>query len=219
VTFIVAPDGTIADVDTSVNVNTHAADILKRLDTLKLKADTNTSANQKVAVDAPVTAFTLPDVKGQNTTIGNWNAENTKATVLLWVSVQCPVSNAYNTRMAQIANEYKAKGVRVFGINSNRAEAPAQIAQHATENNLGFPILKDANNVIADRFTAQVTPEAYIIDDKGVLRYHGRIDDSQNASDIKSRDLNAALDAVLAGQDVPNKKTRAFGCAIKRVNG
>jgi hypothetical protein len=63
-----------------------------------------------------------------------------------------------------------------------------------------------------------VTPEVYVLDKDGMLRYHGRIDDSQDPTGVKSQDLRAALDAVLAGKPVPNPQTRAFGCTIKRVN-
>ena len=93
----------------------------------------------------------------------------------------------------------------------------SDIAAHADKNALGFPVLKDANNQIADRFEAKVTPEAYVLDGKGILVYHGAIDDAQNEGRIGNRYLAAALDAVLAGQPVPAKTSKAVGCMIKRA--
>src|SRR5207237_725514 len=68
---------------------------------------------------------------------------------------------------------------------------------------------------LARRLGATVTPEAVLLDDKGVLRYRGRIDDQRDATRVKSRELAAALDAVLAGQKVARAETQPFGCAIQ----
>lgn len=81
----------------------------------------------------------------------------------------------------------------------------------------GFPVYKDLNNVVADRFGAQATPETFVIDSAGVIRYHGSIDDSRNEARVKFRGLRGALDAVLAGKQPEVPETRAFGCSIKRV--
>src|SRR5205085_7144414 len=72
-------------------------------------------------------------------------------------------------------------------------------------------------NVVADRFGATVTPESYVIDSSGTIRYHGQIDDSRNEARIRTPGLRMALDAVLAGKPVTVQETKAFGCTIKRV--
>ena len=71
--------------------------------------------------------------------------------------------------------------------------------------------------MIADAYGAQVTPQVYLIDPAGIVRYQGRIGDSRNPQAIKSQDLRAALDAVLTGDTVATPSTKAFGCAINRV--
>lgn len=224
VSFIIAPDGTIAAVDQNVKPLTHAQDLLKQIDALKPKlqvetrAAAQTSPPTKVEIDKPVASFSLANYDGKNTTVGDWDANGTKATVVMFVSKQCPISNGYNERMVNLAKTYSARGVRFVGINSNKAETPEEIAAHAKEHGFPFPVLKDSGNVLADRFDAQVTPEAYVIDSKGVLRYHGRIDNSLKQAEVKTRDLQAALDSVLAGRSVADKKTTAFGCSIKRVD-
>ena len=140
-----------------------------------------------------------------------------RPTVLLFIAVQCPVSNAYNERMAKLAEDYKAKGIAVVGINSNVAEDAAAVKAHATEHKLSFPILKDPGNKIADRLGAAVTPEAYFLDANNKLVYHGRIDNSRNAAQVESNDLRNALDAALAGKAVEKTEAKAFGCSIKRA--
>ena len=168
-----------------------------------------------VAIGDKLEPFKLDDANGKTVDLGG--LQGRKAVVLMFISVQCPVSNAYNDRMAALAREYAAKGVAFVAINSNREESPAEIAGHAARHGFGFPVLKDVGNVQADRFGAQVTPEIYVYDPSWVLRYHGRIDDDRSGAAIKSQDLRNALDALLGARAVPVAETKAFGCTIKRV--
>ena len=84
---------------------------------------------------------------------------------------------------------------------------------------MGFPfaVYKDPDNVLADRFDAQVTPESFVIDNNGVIGYHGAIDDNMNESRARTRTLRLPLDALLDGKPVLSTQTKAFGCTIKRV--
>jgi hypothetical protein len=77
-------------------------------------------------------------------------------------------------------------------------------------------MLKDPGNRVADRYDAQVTPEAYLLDASGKLVYHGRIDNSRNGDSITSTELRDAVEAVLAGKPVQKTEVKAFGCSIKR---
>jgi len=168
-----------------------------------------------VAIGDSLAPFSLKDYQGKDVDLKSY--QGSKALVLMFIATQCPVSNAYNERMAALAKDYQPKGVAIVGINSNRQESTAEIATHASQHGLTFPILKDVDNVKADQFGAQVTPEIYVYDAGWKLRYHGRIDDNQRGDNIQSQDLRNALDAVLAGKEVPVKETKAFGCTIKRV--
>ncbi|HYH85911.1 MAG TPA: thioredoxin family protein [Pyrinomonadaceae bacterium] len=167
-----------------------------------------------VSLGAIVPDFTLPDADGKQHTLAS--LKGSKGTVLIFIATKCPVSNAYNARMAKLAEDYKAKGISVVGINSNVAELSDEMKKHAADNGLSFAILKDAGNRIADRFDAQVTPEAYVLDASGKLVYHGRIDNSRNGDSITASELRDALDAVLAGKAVEKQEAKAFGCSIKR---
>ena len=253
-TYYIAPDGTIAGVDTKINTNQAAPDSLAMLAKLQAatpaapapaepeaqaapaapqtevrtttggqKAVTKASprqfvgaANQKVVMGGPLPDFGLKNaVTGENVGLTTLEAGK-KATVLIFVSTQCPVSNAYNGRMAQLAADYGAKGVQFVGINANKSESIQEIAAHADKNHLTFPILKDTGNKVADQFKAQVTPEVFVADEKGVLVYHGPIDDSQAESGVTKNYLVSALNATLSNQPVAAKSVRAFGCSIKR---
>lgn len=169
-----------------------------------------------LSASTAVADFTLADYSGKEVSLSDFS--NSKAVVLMFVSIQCPVSNEYNQRMATLAKAYSDKGVTFLGINSNKSENVADIAKHAKENGLEFRVLKDDKNLVADRFQAKVTPEVYILNKNREILYQGRIDDSRREGDVKSHDLKETLDLVLAGKSVSNKKTKAFGCSIKRVN-
>ncbi len=169
-------------------------------------------------IGAPAPDFTLPATSdGKAVALKDLLAKN-KAVAVIFVATKCPVSNAYNDRMAALGKEYAAKGVAVVGINSNKAELAPEVAEHAKANGLGFPVLKDEGNKVADGYGAQKTPEVYVISPKGDLLYHGRIDESQDdPKNVKSPDLRNALEAILAGRPVPAPETKAFGCTIRRV--
>ena len=166
------------------------------------------------AIGATIDDFTLPDVDNKDHSLKSLMGKN--GAVLIFVAVQCPVSNAYNERMEQLAQDYKAKGINVIGINSNVAEDAAAVKAHAAEHKLTFTILKDPGNKIADKLGAAVTPEAYFLDTNYKLLYHGRIDNARNAAQIESNDLRNALDAALAGKAIEKTEAKAFGCSIKR---
>ena len=167
------------------------------------------------AIGSTIEGFSLPDVDGTERSLKSLAGKN--GTVLIFIAVQCPVSNAYNERMEQLAEDYKAKGIAVIGINANVAEDAAAVKAHAAEHKLSFPILKDPGNKIADKLGASVTPEAYFIDPNNKLLYHGRIDNSRNAAQIETSDLRNALDAALGGKPIEKTEARAFGCTIKRA--
>lgn len=169
------------------------------------------SSSSKKVVD-----FTLSDLDGVKHTLSDY--KDSKAIVLMFVSTQCPVSNAYNTRMVELYKDYTKKSVAFVGLNSNKTEDIKEIKEHAKEQGFEFPILKDVNNVIADKLEASFTPEIYVLNGNLELLYHGRIDDSRRLANVSSKDLRAALDQTLAGMPVSVSTTKAFGCTIKRVS-
>ncbi|HYP53688.1 MAG TPA: redoxin domain-containing protein [Pyrinomonadaceae bacterium] len=173
-----------------------------------------------VAVGSTVEDFKLPDTDGKQHTLKSLAGRS--GTVLIFVSVQCPVSNAYNARMERLARDLKARGVNVVGINSNATETSEAAKQHAADNKLSFTILKDKNNRVADRLGALVTPEVFYLDASNKLVYRGPIDNDrynrlEGTPELRPHLLNA-VEETLAGKPVTVSETRAFGCSIKRAS-
>jgi peroxiredoxin len=169
---------------------------------------------QEFKVGSKVSAFEVQDLDGKSVP---FTALRGPITVVIFVATQCPVSNAYNQRMIAVYKDYTPRDVKFIFVNSNRSEPASEVRDHSHRAGFVFPVYKDANNVLANRFGAEVTPETYVIDSSGIIRYHGSIDDSQNEARIRTRGLRNALDALLAGKPVEVTQTKAFGCTIKRV--
>ncbi|MEO8662139.1 MAG: redoxin domain-containing protein [Bryobacteraceae bacterium] len=181
---------------------------------LCLVVSATTLLAQGVAVGDKVTDFQLVDLSGKPVTLKSANG----ITAVIFVATECPVSNAYNERMNVLYKEYTAKGVHFVFVNSNRTEPAEEVRAHLTEHKLSYPVYKDPDNRLADRLNAQVTPEVYLVDAAGTLRYHGSIDDARVETKVQDLRARKALDALLAGKPVPAAETKAFGCTIRRVN-
>src|SRR5947207_2064797 len=135
-----------------------------------------------IAAFGQVGNFSLTDLHGGTVSILPGKGE---VTVVIFISAVCPVSNSYNIRMNDLYREYSAKGVRFVFINANQNEKPAEVEEHARRAHFPFAVYADVGNVVADRFGAQSTPEAFVIGGDGAIRYHGRIDHPQNPARVQ----------------------------------
>lgn len=131
--------------------------------------------------------------------------------VILFLSTICPYSNYYNDLIRDLSREFGKKGIAFVGVNSGKLETIEEVRGHAHEHGHAFDIIKDPDSRIAELLDARRTPEAFLVDSTGTLRYHGRI-----ASKISSPDLKSAIEAFLAGRPIHPAETKAFGCAIPR---
>jgi peroxiredoxin len=178
-----------------------------------------TTASAAAAIGSHAPDFALSSLDGQTFDLSKEIGRH-KAVVVMFIATRCPYSNAYDVRMASYAREYAARGVAFVGINSNVTESAEEVARHAQQHSFTFPVVKDPRSRVSDQYGATHTPEVYLIDPTGTLRYHGRIDDAYedpgNPKQIASPDLRNALDALLTGRPIARTETKAFGCSIKR---
>lgn len=168
-------------------------------------------------VGAPAPRFTLTTVDGKTFSLAD-AARSHKAVVVMFIATKCPYSNAYNDRMRDMAAAYEKQGILFAGINSNKTEPAEEVIDHAKKHGFAFPLMKDPDNKVADLYEARHTPEIFVVDPEGKLRYHGRIDENyEEPTKVTSPDLKNALDALIAGRPIAKAETKAFGCSIKRV--
>ncbi|QGJ70451.1 Thiol-disulfide oxidoreductase ResA [Planctomycetales bacterium 10988] len=142
-----------------------------------------------------------------------------KATLLVFMSTHCPISNGYIPELKQIAEEYKADGLKVIGLNPNAGQSLREMAAHAEEYSWEFPLLRDAGAQVAAAVGVSICPEVVLFDGQGKLAYRGRIDDRYvfrggAPRNTRQADLRVAIDSLLHRESIATPKTEALGCPI-----
>lgn len=181
------------------------------------------AAEDKPAAPAPgatIPDFTLSDVQRRQRSLSDY--KDKKAIVVVFLDSECPVANLGVPTLIELHKQYAEKGVQFLGINASLQDSFIRVSAHARERDIPFPVLKDFDHRVADAFGAKHTPEAYVLDPKGVIRYHGRIDDQYGVGGVRREkptrsDLKEALDEVLAGKPVRTSQTKVEGCPIERA--
>lgn len=162
--------------------------------------------------------FTLNDSLGAKRSLSQW--KDAKAIVVVFLGTECPLAKLYGERLAQIDREYGPRGVQVIGVNANQQDTLQEMIGYANKHGIKFPLLKDAGARVADQFGATRTPEAFVLDGKHVLQYHGRIDDQYGVGAARNKatksELVDAIEAVIAGKPVEVAATTPIGCLIGR---
>jgi peroxiredoxin len=173
---------------------------------------------RKLAIDQPAPDFTLPGVDGKEYTLRQFQSK--KAVVLVFVSTSCPQVRAYEARLIALQREFGPREVQFLAINANDGsldpeESFSNMVRRAQTKSYNFPYLRDQTQRVARSYGAECTPEAFVLNGDGRLRYVGRIDDNwQHPERVHSHDLRQAIEAVLAGRPVPNAVTHAMGGQI-----
>ena len=167
---------------------------------------------------APSTNVKMKNVDGHELSIAD--VAGKEGTLVIFSCNHCPFVKAWQGRIASIGNVAKAKGVGVIIINPNDPAAYAEdsfgeMQKRAKELGFTFPYVVDATSDVARAYGATRTPEAFLFGKDGKLVYHGAIDDSKEADQVAKRFLQDAVDAVIAGKDIPVKETKFVGCGIK----
>ena len=144
------------------------------------------------------------------------------AVVFFFLAPECPISQGYVPEMNRIAQAYAARGVRVFGVQSDLTASEAEVSRHVAEYRYGFPVLVDRRQLLVDRTGVTVTPEAVLMTRGGALLYRGRIDNRIVSLGVRRPeatrfDLRSAVDAALAGHTPSFTRTTAIGCSIVRA--
>jgi AhpC/TSA family len=142
------------------------------------------------------------------------------ASLLLFVSSDCPISNGYAPEIQRVCGDYAAKGVRCSLVYEDLRIDIAGVRTHLAEYRYsGMQAVIDADGAVARRAGASVTPQAVVVDAAQHVRYRGRIDNlyaalGQPRQKATVHDLRDALDAILDGRSVATPETEALGCFI-----
>jgi peroxiredoxin len=174
-------------------------------------------ANLKIGDKAIL--FRLPGVDDKQYSLADFSGKS--AVVLIFSCNHCPYVRAWEDRMVQIQADYTSRGVQLIAINANDAskypdDSFLKMKERAKEKKFNFPYLRDETQKTAREYGAERTPEIFLFDKEGILRYHGTIDDNyDDPSAVKKKYLRNALDAILGAHIVSPAETNPIGCTIK----
>ncbi|MDO5971774.1 redoxin family protein [Flavivirga aquimarina] len=180
-----------------------------------------------IGSDAP--DFNLPNIDGKFYNLKSF--KDSEIIVLIFTCNHCPTAQAYEDRMVEFTKEYKEKGVAVVAINSASPiglmygesawtdvdDSYEDMIIRAKDKGFNFPYLYDGDKQeMSLNYGAMSTPHVFILDKERKLRYQGRIDKKEKpGTGGNSEDLKLAVDELLAGKEVSNPETKAFGCSTK----
>jgi peroxiredoxin len=166
-------------------------------------------------------AFEARTIDAQPVELAPVPLSSKQLTVICFLGTDCPMARVYAPRLSAMARELGPRGVRFIAIDSNQQDSEQELRAYAAEYGLDIPLVKDENNVLADRFGAERTPEVFVLDPQLKVIYRGRIDDQYAPGMARSaptrRDLRDAVEDYLAGRVVANPLAPAVGCRIGRV--
>ncbi len=183
----------------------------------------NSQATEANRVGMHVADFSLKSHFGKEYSLHD--AADHDVVVVVFLGTECPLARLYGPRLAELAKKWDRQRVAFLGIDSNQQDSIQEIAAYALRHKIEFPILRDPGNTIADCFSAERTPEVFVLDRDRVVRYRGRVDDQYGFDDgvgyqrpaPTRNDLVEAVEELLAGKDVSVPVTATIGCHIGRA--
>jgi peroxiredoxin len=163
-------------------------------------------------INQPAPDFELPDLRGNLHKLSEYRG---RIVIINFWSCECP----HSERADRLIAEWLAiwdRDIAYLPIASNRNES-TQSVEDASETRGRLEVLMDAWRVVADLYEAVTTPHVFVLDQDGILRYRGAVDDATFRNRMPTRFfLKEAIDSLIEGHSPPLTETPAFGCAIVR---
>ncbi|AXO81419.1 thioredoxin family protein [Olleya aquimaris] len=168
------------------------------------------------------TDFKLENIDGKMVSLSDF--EDAKGFIVTFTCNTCPYAVAYEDRIEALNKKYASKGYPVIAIMPNNTDVKPgdnieAMQKRADQKGFTFPYLLDAGQDIYPQYGATKTPHIYILKKTktgNIVKYIGAIDDNyQDASQVKSKYVEDAVDALLTGREIKVKETKAIGCSIK----
>ena len=168
------------------------------------------------------TDFKLKNIDGKMVSLSDY--EDAKGFIVIFTCNTCPYAVAYEDRIVDLDKKYSDKGFPVIAIMPNNTDVKPgdkmeAMQARARAKGFTFPYLMDEGQTIYPQYGATKTPHVYLLERtaKGnVVRYIGAIDDNyKDATQVTTKYVEDAVDALLEGNDITTKETRAVGCSIK----
>ena len=168
--------------------------------------------------------FSLMNVDGRTLSLAD--VAGPRGTVVMFICNHCPYVKHVADQLAALGRELMPQGIGMVAISSNDvaahpADSPEQMVRESEERGYPFAYLFDETQQVAKAYHAACNPDFYLFDADQKLVYRGQLDDSRPGSDIPvtGSDLRRAIDALIAGEAVPEPQKPSLGCNIKWREG
>ena len=163
-------------------------------------------------INQPAPDFELPDLNGNPVHLRDLRG---KIVIVNFWSCECPHSERTDRELMAMFVQWQ-DDVALLPVAANRIELPEALAQAARSRHLPL-VLVDREHAVADLYAAQTTPHVFVIDQEGVLRYTGAVDDTSLRQRRPTRFyLDEAVEALLDGRLPAVPETPTYGCTIVR---
>lgn len=169
-----------------------------------------------VPLDANASGAPPSVIEGQNlasTETQSIVLKHDKTYAVVFLSTKCPCSLSHLTELKALVRDYP--DVQLIGVHSNLDEDVTEAQAYFKAHALGFPVVQDRDNILANRFGAFKTPHAFIVS-KGEIVYRGGVSDRQTYAPDARKYLRDALEDLKQNRVVKTSSTRTLGCAIPR---
>lgn len=142
--------------------------------------------------------------------------------LVAFVCNHCPYVKHVGRELGLLTQKWMSRGIGVVGINSNDPDAypddaPDKMVEAARGWGWDFPYLVDETQEVAKAYRAACTPDFFLFDRDLRLVYRGQMDSSRPRSDtpVTGADLDAAVNALINGEPLPEDQVPSMGCSIK----
>lgn len=188
-------------------------------------------AHPTLAIGSKMVDAALPGIDGKMHKLADY--ADAKLLLVVFTCNHCPTAQLYEARIEKLAADYRGKGVTLVAIEPNNPTAVLlselgytdvgdsfeEMKIRAAYRKFNFPYLYDGERQeLAQAYGPKATPHVFLFDEQRILRYEGRVDNSQRESLVKTQDARNAIEALLAGKPVPVAHTGVFGCSTKWIS-
>jgi peroxiredoxin len=177
--------------------------------------------SQSLPLGWPAPDFKLPGTDGEDYSLSNFS--NQLGLLIIFTCNHCPYAMAAWPLTIELYQQFHDQ-VAFVAINPNDPiaypeDSFKQMKAKAKQWGIPFPYLHDSTQKVAKNYQAQCTPDLYLFKNEGAqftLFYHGRINDNwQNPDSVKEKNLQDALQKLIASEDPPTDQPPSMGCSIK----
>lgn len=187
---------------------------------LLLLASSPVRADETDADPARSFHLSATDLNGRRQAVGS--EAGTRCSVVVFLSTGCPISNQSLVTLKELSAAFTDGSAQVIGVYASADGTATDLREEVEKRGLNFPVVRDGAGRWQQTLGATHSPEAFVVDAAGRLRYRGQVDDryadvGQRRPAVTRNYVREAVDAVLAGKSPATSSTTPVGCPLPEL--